>query len=140
MGKLINRGYATGYAVAVLIITPQGVPLIRDPKKPVPVFWKLPGGRSNASETAEQTAVREVREEIGIIIKEKELRIIYQEDRENHILIIFRIDLPALPQLKKRGDEGEEIKIFSPQEILSMNDFFPNHKRVVEKISGLTFI
>lgn len=134
MSELINRDYATGYAVAVLIITPQGVPLIRDPKKPVPVFWKLPGGRSNVPETAEQAAVREVKEEIGIIIKEKELGIIYQEDRGSHILIIFRIDLPALSQLKKRGDEGEEIKIFSPQEILSMNDFFPNHRKVVETI------
>lgn len=134
MGELINRDHATGYAVAVLIITPQGVPLIRDPKKPVPVFWKLPGGRSNAPETAEQTAVREIKEEIGITIKEKELGIIHEEDRGNHVLIIFRINLSALPQLKKRGDEGEEIKIFSPQEILSMNDFFPNHLRVVETI------
>ena len=134
MGELISRDHATGYAVAVLIITPQGVPLIRDPKKPVPVFWKLPGWRSNVPETAEQTAVREIKEEIGITIEEKELGIIYQEDKGSHVLVIFRIDLPVLPQLKKRGDEGEEIKVFSPQEILSMNDFFPNHLRVVGTI------
>ncbi len=36
-----------GNAVAVLIITPEGIPLIRDPKKPAPVFWKVPGGRGH---------------------------------------------------------------------------------------------
>ena len=122
------------HAVAVLIITPEGIPLIRDPKKPRPVFWKLPGGRGDAPETAEQVAVREIQEEIGVPLLEKNLTIVYEEDKESHMLTIFRADLQHLPKLKTQGDEGEEIKVFKPKEILSMQDFFPNHRRVAEKI------
>ncbi len=122
-----------GHAVAVLIITPQGIPLIRDPKKPPPVFWKAPGGRSDASETAKSAAVREVREEIGAKLSENDLAIVSEEDRDSHILTLFAAKLPSLPAIKDRGDEGEEIRIFSPSEILAMHDFFPNHRKVYEK-------
>ena len=33
-------------------------------------FWTLPGGKKEGSETAEQTAVRELREECGIEVRE----------------------------------------------------------------------
>lgn len=121
------------YAVAVLIITPQGVPLIRDPKKPAPVFWKAPGGRSEAGETAVGAAVREVKEEIGVALAEKELVVVYEEDRGSHTFALFSAKLKSLPELKSRGDEGEEIKLFSPKEILVMPDFFPNHRKAFEK-------
>lgn len=125
---------ARGYAVAVLIITPQGIPLIRDPKKPPPVFWKAPGGRSNAGESAKAAAVREVNEEIGIKLKEDDLSISQEEDRGSHILTLFVARLASLPTLQDEGEGGEEIKIFSPKQILAMPDFFPNHRKAFEKI------
>ena len=39
------------HAAAVLIISPDGIPVVRDPKKPIPRYWKLPGGRSEGKET-----------------------------------------------------------------------------------------
>ncbi|MBU6500520.1 MAG: NUDIX hydrolase [Patescibacteria group bacterium] len=125
-----------GQAVAVLIITPQGIPLIRDPKKPSPVYWKAPGGRGSGAESAEEVALREIREEIGIKLKKEDLSAIYREDKGSHILTMFRADLPALPQLKTRGDEGEEIKVFLPKDIMSMPDFFSNHRAIYGKIIG----
>ena len=36
-------------------------------------FWSLPGGRSTADESPERTAIRKLREEIGVAIKESHL-------------------------------------------------------------------
>lgn len=123
-----------GHAVAVLIVTPRGIPLVRDPKKPTPVFWKLPGGRGDATETAKGCAVREIQEELGVSLKESELTAVYSEDKGSHTLTIFRATLTTLPQMKSRGDEGEEIGVFLPRDILAMKDFFPNHRAVIEQI------
>ena len=124
---------APNYAVAVLIVTPQGIPLIRDPKKPHPVFWKAPGGRSAPGESAAAAIVREVKEELGIILRDKELAVVHEENRGSHILVLFSAHLKSLPKLKSIGDEGEEIKLFSAQQILAMPDFFPNHRAAFEK-------
>ena len=120
------------HAVAVLLVTPEGIPLVKDPKKKPPYFWKLPGGRGSKTETAKEAAARELEEEIGVSLKEEDLNIIYQEDRSTHILSIFRADLPSLPKLKQQGNEKEEIGVFSPKEMLLMKDFFPNHLKIIK--------
>lgn len=125
-----------GHAVAVLIITPEGIPLIRDPKKPAPVYWKVPGGRGGGEETAEGVALREIEEELGIKLQKEELSIVRGEDRGSHMLTLFTARLRKLPPLKVRGDEGEETKIFSLKEIKDMPDFFPNHRLAYGKIIG----
>src|SRR6185295_8829051 len=106
------------FAVAVLIVAPEGIPVVRDLKKPVPLFWKLPGGRSEGNETAEATAVREVQEEIGLTLTEPDLKVIHQEQREHHTLVIFRADVAALGTLRTQGNDGEDVAVFSPQELL----------------------
>jgi ADP-ribose pyrophosphatase YjhB (NUDIX family) len=123
-----------GYAVAVLLNTPHGIPLIRDPKKPAPIFWKLPGGRSEGMETAEQSAIRELAEEVGIALSVNDLTVVHVENKVGHTLTIFRADLDTLPKMKSEGDEGEEIKVFKPSQILRMTDFFPNHRKVIGSI------
>src|SRR5690348_1108030 len=91
------------FAVAVLLTAPDGIPLIRDPKKPPPVFWKAPGGRSMPGETAEAAAVREVKEETGIAITEGDLVRVKEEDRGSHVLVLFRAAPPSLFGLKALG-------------------------------------
>ena len=123
-----------GHATAVMIFTPQGIPVVRDPKKPKPWFWKVPGGRGDETETAAKCACREVKEEIGVVLDENDLQIVYQEDKGSHTLTLFATTLAALPRMKERGDEGEDICVFSPQQLLAMPDFFPNYRRVYEKV------
>jgi 8-oxo-dGTP diphosphatase len=123
-----------GHAVAVLLVTPQGIPLVRDPKKPAPVFWKLPGGRGDETETAQGCAIRELEEELGVSLSENDLAVVHSEDKGSHVLTIFRADLTALPQMKSEGDEREEIGVFKPRDILAKQDFFPNHRKVVGEL------
>ncbi|MEY2664809.1 MAG: hypothetical protein RIT04_617 [Candidatus Parcubacteria bacterium] len=122
------------HAVAVLILSPQGTPLVRDPKKPIPRYWKLPGGRSEGAETPEECAVREIYQELGIEIDQDDLQVVDEQDRGSHTLTFFKINLASLTGLKKVGDEREEIRIFKLSEIAEMEDFFPNHKNIIQRL------
>jgi|CXWL01.1.fsa_nt_gi 8-oxo-dGTP diphosphatase len=126
------------HAVAVLILSPEGTPLVKDPKKPIPRYWKLPGGRSEGSETPEECAIREIYEELGLRINLDDLYVIEQQDRENHTATFFRIELPSLTELKDVGNEQEEIQVFpSVAGILKLQDLFPNHRTILEKVERM---
>ena len=128
------------HAVAVLIVTPQGIPLVRDLRKPNPC-WKAPGGRSSEDdigkeETARDVAIREVEEEIGISppLYDHELTIVLEKPYPSHTHSLFVARRWTLAGIKTRGDGGEEIKIFSAAEILAMPDFLESHRRAYQEI------
>jgi ADP-ribose pyrophosphatase YjhB (NUDIX family) len=120
-------------SVAVFIITPDGVPLVRDPKKPSPL-WKAPGGRCVAGEGAAEAAVREVEEEVGISLSEKELTLVQQVPAATHILFLFTANRPDLAGIKIHGDEGEEVRVFHFGEVLFLADFLPSHAVFKQKL------
>lgn len=122
------------YVVSVLIITPKGVPLVRDPKKPEPRYWKLPGGRSEIGEKPLETAIREAKEETGLDLDPMSMDLVYSEERENHDFYLFQSVAVSLNGFKDAGNEGEEVKLFTPDEIKTLPDFFPAHKEILEEI------
>jgi len=126
-------GKAEEFAAAVLITTSQGIPLVREPNRS-PSFWKLPGGKGKDSETPEECAVREVKEETGLVILADNLFMVDCEDRGSHKFIVLQTSLSDLSGILAKGEEGEEVRIFSVREIMEMKDFLPQHCRIVEKI------
>ena len=123
-----------GHAVAVLVESNGGeIPLIRDPKKRPPLYWKLPGGRGEAGEEAEAVALRELEEETGIVLPKGAVSLVLEQDRENHIFSLFRAKVPSLSKLKAVGNEGEEICTFGLDQLLVMRDFFPNHRKALQE-------
>jgi len=119
-------------AAVVLILTPHGIPLVRDPTKPAPLFWKLPGGHGESGEDARACAIREVKEETGLVIKTlEELEVIEKSD---HTLTVFKTHLASLTELLERGNDGEEVRVFTPSEIARMQDFLPNHHAAIRHI------
>jgi len=119
------------HAVAVLCIAPEGIPLVRDSRK-VPPYWKLPGGKGEGGETAEETARRELEEETGIKVPVVEdFQPVGRESRKAHMMYFFLVYRAGLDGLKSRGDEGEEVRIATADEILEMGDFFPPHRDAV---------
>ncbi|MST04265.1 MAG: NUDIX hydrolase [Candidatus Pacebacteria bacterium] len=125
---------SNGIAALVLLVTPQGIPLVRDPSKGPMIYWKLPGGKGQGEETAEDCAVREMQEETGAELLATNLQLIFREKKRDHVKFAFRADLAQLPVLRERGDEGEEIRVFQPAEILALEDFFPSHAPIVWRI------
>lgn len=126
--------HGTEVAAVVLIVSPQGIPLVRDPSKPSPVFWKLPGGHGEAGEDARMCAVREIREETGILLDGAELIELDVMDRGTHTLTFFQANIPSLSGIIQQGNEGEEVRVFSPSEIFLMENFMPNHFTVIRHI------
>jgi len=135
----LQEGEGRGFAVAVLAISPGGIPLVRDLRKAAqhaerqnlaPVFWKLPSGKGKPGETKAAAGARELLEESGVDVEQKDLILLSSEDRGSHDYFFFRANLGYTPELAPMGDEGEEVSMFSVEEILRMPDFFPPHRKV----------
>ena len=117
--------------VSVLVLAPEGIPLVQDPTKPLPLYWKLPGGRDEDGETPLETGIRETDEEIGLRFLPSDLTLIFEEPRKNHRFFLFVARPLALGQLRKRGSEGENVAVFSREEVKTMVDMHPDHRRIV---------
>jgi 8-oxo-dGTP pyrophosphatase MutT (NUDIX family) len=102
-----------------------------DKSKERPYYWKFPGGRSERGETPTQTARREVEEETGLVISDLEL--LANEPRHGHIAFLFAAKTESFETLKERGNDGEEIRLVHPRELVSMKQFLPQHKDLLRK-------
>lgn len=126
----MHTGVFERFAVAVLIVSPQGIPLVRDPRKPPPRYWKLPGGRGQKPETPEHCAIREIRTEIGLALLTGELKEVFREDRDDHSYHFFYARVRDLASLRSAGEEGEIIRVFHAAEALEIEELFPRHRRL----------
>jgi 8-oxo-dGTP diphosphatase len=59
--------------VACALVDPDGRVLIaqRPPEKSMAGLWEFPGGKVERGERPEQSLIRELREELGIVVKEE---------------------------------------------------------------------
>lgn len=121
------------HAAAVLVTTPAEILLVKDPKKPRPHYWKMPGGKMDGVETPLETAVRELEEETGILVEYAALREILRSDRNGHSVFFFRVDLVRAPGIKWVGEEYENIAFFQKNEALALPDLFPPHRPIIRQ-------
>lgn len=118
-----------GHAALILVLSTDGVPMVFELSKPLPHWWKLPGGRKDNSETPEETAIRELEEEIGLVVDIQDLNLLIKQDMGSHYRHLYSVQVDGpLTCLKKTGDEGELVAVFQYEEINKMIDFFPNHR------------
>lgn len=125
------------FATAVVLITPAGIPLVRDlqkaQRKNYPkAYLKFPGGKRKPEDKDEKAgAVRELLEEAieeeGGLIDPEALIELYRENRGTHDFILFGMTLNYTPKFKKVGNEGEDVGVFSPEGLRMRRDVFPNH-------------
>jgi ADP-ribose pyrophosphatase YjhB (NUDIX family) len=117
-----------------------GIPLVKDPTKPAPLYWKLPGGHGNPGEFAELVAVREVEHETAVTLKAEDLLLWDKDDRGSHIISFFVARLGTLGGIKGQSAEGLNVRVFEAEEILSLTDFFPPHRKIFESVIKSEFV
>ena len=83
----------------------------------------LPGGGIRRGETAEDAALRELREEVGIVLAPADVRLAWRQQsiwdyRRDHVTI-FEAVLPEAPELLPDGREVVEARMISPLVVLA---------------------
>jgi 8-oxo-dGTP diphosphatase len=110
--------YSGKTATAIITYPENKILLIKRSTPPFVGYWALPGGRAEPGEAAEQTIVREVKEETGL-----DIAVISKigEYRENGVQAGLEYDYaptcflakPVGGEIKKQESEIMEIKLFS---------------------------
>jgi ADP-ribose pyrophosphatase YjhB (NUDIX family) len=129
---------ARDFSCVVSAIGPGNkTPLVKEPIKPAPHYWKCPGGKCEEGETPRQTAVREFFEETGLRIKEEWLILFATVEidkyEKKYTLYYFRVILYSFAYLSDRGTEGEIVGTFDTNSLATMVDFMPTHREQLLK-------
>lgn len=127
-GKTIKRGdaFAEGeYYVCceIWIMNSKNQMLMtqRHPAKKAGGLWEFSGGGVLAGETTKQAAVREISEEIGVIIDESELELLEVFKNRNYFMDIFAVRKDInLNELILQADEVVDAKFLTDEEIEDM--------------------
>lgn len=105
--------------------------------------WHLPGGKKDKTDRDEiRTAIGELKEEVGIEVREDQLllltkahrRIRRKERRHNYTAYFFlanNISPEQFAERTHRTSNEEEVRDFSPRRIRAMKNFAPAHKRIL---------
>ncbi|RLF22743.1 MAG: NUDIX hydrolase [Thermoprotei archaeon] len=116
--------------VDVVILTPQGIVLIKRRNEPFKGYWALPGGFVEYGEKVEDAAIREAREETGLDVELKGLVGVYSDpsrDPRGHVISIAFLAVPRGGELRPSTDAGE-VNVFNrlPNRIAF------DHRRIIQ--------
>lgn len=88
-------------------------------------YWSLPGGVIDAGETPLRAAVREVKEEIGLMLDEEQLDLLVTACRQSEdvtlyqFVFVVRVRDLSIEALALQASEIDEARLFTKDEILS---------------------
>ena len=128
------------YAVFAIIEGLKGIPLLIEKSYFLEKKWKLPGGRKEAGEFQEETLMREVFEEINLIVHEPDKEFFCKHiknnsnshNSHNFIVMVARYyngEIVAKNEIKC-------VELFSKEEIRNMisnGNILPSHAEALEK-------
>jgi 8-oxo-dGTP diphosphatase len=118
-----------------IILTNDGVVLVKRSFDPYKDHWALPGGIVEYGETVEVAAVREAKEETGLDIKIEKLAGVYSDpnrDPRGHFVSVCFLCVPVGGALTT-SVETKEVKIFSKEEIKSIKLAF-DHQKILKDV------
>ena len=124
------------YIVVVLVFiqNSDGKFLIQKRSKIKNGKFATTGGHPKSGESSIQGIISEVREEIGIELKEKDIQLYYtgrsDDDRVFWDDYYIKLDVPNIEELKLQEEEVESLHWFTTDEIKELmkeDKFFKNH-------------
>lgn len=127
-------------AKLALFLGPDLVVIQRDDKPdiPYPGHWDLPGGGREGHETPETCALRETREEIGLILRPADLVWSTSYTRPRGTVWFFAAHLPAARQADIRfGGEGQGWRMMAPTDYVDHPLAVPHFTVQLRRYMGL---
>lgn len=124
-------------AAGVILVQGGGVLLVKRKFDPRAGWWCLPAGFMEAGETPEQTAVRELQEETGLIAQLTGLFGVYagfDDPRVRTVLILYRGQVTGGEE--RAGDDAIELEWF-PLDALPAELAFASHRQALAELHDL---
>src|SRR5205085_6531739 len=115
-------------AVAVILGDEHGVLLGRRCIDPGSGRWSFPAGYVNRGEVLEEAAVREVLEELGVVVRLTGLVGVYSERGEPVVLVVYAGEVVA-GEPQPDGREVSEVRRFPVEALPDLA--FPHDRRVL---------
>jgi len=117
------------FSCGALVVSPDGELLLKlrdnNPNIPHPDKWGLLGGVGELGETPDQTLGRELLEEANITLLPGQTRILGKllagDDQGHHKYIGTVALTPEQISHIRKGNEGQNIKFFSPDELIHLD-------------------
>jgi ADP-ribose pyrophosphatase YjhB (NUDIX family) len=127
-----NTGYLNPLPVAVMVLpVDDGLLVIRRDVEPRRGALALPGGFIDMGESWQEAAVRELREETGVVVGPDEVTLFDVLSAPDGTVLIFargpRLDSAVLPPVTATSETTEWLVIDHPQELA-----FPLHTQIVD--------
>ena len=131
--------WAEDYHASVFIRGPNDQTLlITDLRRPPPQLWKFPGGKLDRGVDTDpfDTAIREVKEETGVTILRRNLRLIEEQNLGTHTKYFFRATVDTFDGFRKRSLDDEIAGIFDIDYLHQMVDIHPHYYDVFCRAVG----
>lgn len=92
-------------------------------KKLMPGMWAATGGAAIAGETSVKAATRELGEELGIIVKPEDLKLVKRIKRRNSFIDMWTVNVNVkVPELKLQKSEVDQAKWVNKTTLAGMID------------------
>ena len=124
--------------LGAVVISPQGVLLIKRGKPPRMGAWSLPGGAQNLGETVNEGIIREVKEETGLDVKILEIIDVVDsisldlDGRAKYHYTLVDAFAVLTGGTLKAGSDAIEARWFSTTEIVGLN-LWSETNRIIKK-------
>jgi len=123
-------------AAGVLLHTARGVLLVRRKYEPAEGAWCLPAGFMEYGESPEQCAVRETREETGLVVRLQSLFGVYagmDDPRVRAVLILYTAE--RIGGRLRAGDDARAARFF-PLDRLPERIAFAAHRKALRELAA----
>jgi 8-oxo-dGTP diphosphatase len=117
------------FACDIILVENGKILLVKRGREPFKGDWAVPGGRIEDNETAEECAIREMKEETGVDVEIIRLTGIYSDPkRDPRGIIVAAFLVRRVGGEVKAGDDADEAKWF---ELHSLPKLCTDHGKIV---------